>query len=289
MSAVVVIPAWRRPEFLALCLRRILAADGCEENLYLIHTDADSDYQNWVVFDREVPAGSKQFFIAFRTNRGSDGNTENVLAALNCGLQMAEEFGASTIHLLEEDVWIARDYFSCAARLHEQFRPWALSLCRNQHQKIQPREDPKLVYKSRDYQSIGVSFPLDSVREILVHNTDDYFRDMTGYLRAMFPNSKYGGLFPEQDGLIARIIEKNQYDVLYANAPRAMHAGYYSYHRTGKEPTGTLQEKIAQLETMTEQEMNDRATYKDIKMIDFDGYTVDEFQFDSEIESCYNQ
>jgi hypothetical protein len=292
MSAVVVIPAWHRPEMLAICLKKIMAADGWEKNRYHLSFDGGMDEQNWHVFgDWEFGGALCPGFASsawVEMGRRGNGNSGNILRGLETGLKLAEELGAEQVHLLEEDVWIGRDYFRTHELLQRQYQPWAVSLCKNQHLRIDRKQDPSLCYKSRDYQSLGVSFPLDSVREILLHNTDEYFRDMPGYIRAMFPNSKYGGLFTEQDGLIARIIEKNNYDMVYSNLPRAFHAGFYSYHRSGIEPEGTLEEKIACLENMPEEEMNRRSNYKDIRFADLNGFNVNEFILDETANSGYN-
>jgi len=282
MNSVVVIPAWRRPEMLILAIRRIMLAGGWKENRYHLSFDKEPDEENWETFgDFErggafCPGFSSSVSVAME--RRGIGNSDNILTGLARGLWLAEHCGVEVLHLIEEDVWVGADYFSSAEKIHQQFKPWALSLCRNQFRTYEPKQDPALVYLCQDYQSLGVSFPLDSVREILVHNVPEYFEDMAGYLKMMFPNSRYRSLFPEQDGLIARIIEKNNYEVFYSNVPRAYHAGFYSYHRAGREPEGTLEEKIAQLENMSEPEMNERSVYKDIRQIDLNkDYKVQEF------------
>ena len=278
MNSVVVIPAYNRPEMLATCLRRVEQASDYKNQCYNFVFDAGFDERNTDIVFSHWKNGLPLYSPGPAINpvRGQ-GNSANILMGLAYGLSAAEEIGADIVHLLEEDVWVAKDYFDAAERIHKQFKPWALSLCRNQHRSYEPIPDKSLIYFDNMYQSIGVSFPLDTVREILVHNTDEYLYDMSGYLRNQFPHSRFGGLFPEQDGLIQRIIEKNKYEVAYANIPRAFHAGFYSYHRAGEEPEGTLEEKIAQLEAMSEEEMNRRSVYKDIRFCNMNGYDVKEF------------
>jgi hypothetical protein len=46
--------------------------------------------------------------------------------------------------------------------------------------------------------------------------------------------------------LIRRIIQQNNYQVIYPDVPRAFHAGYYGKSR-GQKPKGTLEERIKQV------------------------------------------
>lgn len=276
MNSVVVVPVFNRPELLAIALKRLMLASSGSETGFLFQADLGADsYRNSAVIESYGPAS----YDTRVASRACDGNTLNILEGLKHGLEWAENVGASWVHLLEDDIWVARDYFDAAEKIHRKFHPWAVSLCRNQHRSFDPPPDASAVYRSSDYQSLAVSFPLDSVREILTHNTSEYFDDMPGYLRTMFPRSRFGSLFTEQDGLCTRLVEKNGYDVFYVNVPRAFHAGYYSpgYHRAGRQPEGTLDERIAQLESMTEADMNERSTYRDIKFADLDGFQVEEF------------
>lgn len=280
MKSVVVIPAWCRPEMLAITLKHLRKAQGYIDFPYIIQLDEGFDPDNVSIV--ATNRGLLSYRIGLPKTKKGTGNSFNVFTALERGLILAEQVQADFVHLIEEDIWVHQNYFSFSEKVHQQFNPWAVSACRNQHLRIQPPQNPTTVYTSRDYQSLAVSFPLSSVREILVHNCDEYFQDMTGYLSAMFPASRFGKMYEEQDGLIARIIEKNNYSVLYPNVPRAFHAGYYSYHREGVRPVGSLSEKILQLESMSEEEMNSRSVYKDIRFMDNTHYEVDKFSIDTE-------
>ena len=269
-TAVVIIPVWRRPEMLAICLKRIKEAKDWNLNYYLFTFDegAETSDNLKVIRDSKLP-----YYCLYHQQRMCEGNSYNILDGLEFALDTASRSNSDIIHLLEEDIWIAKDYFQFHRQVHDRFDPWVVSACRNQHMYPDPPVKPNLVYSSIDYQSLGISFAIDAVQEIIVHNTPDYYNNMTGYIRTMFPNSRYGSLFPEQDGLIQRIMEKHNYETMYPYAPRAFHAGFYSYHRSGKEPTGTLKEKIDYLEKITEAEMNNNSSYKDIRFLpNYEGY-----------------
>lgn len=263
---VVMIPAFDRPEFLALTLEYIQKADHAKE--YTYHIQLDKDYD-------EACLDILQKFGVWYTIDVNDeklgcGNSHNILSGLNTAYIRATILDIDTIHLIEEDVWVAKDYFLYHEMAHEQFSPLIVSACINQHLATRPHEISDGVYKAKQYQSLGVSFRRDFVAEILLHDCNEYYNNLEKYCQTMFPNSKFGSLFAEQDGLIWRILEAKNESMIYPCIPRAYHAGYYSYHRMGEEPIGTLKEKIEQLRSMSDSEMNNKSFYKDIRSCDLD-------------------
>lgn len=274
MNGIVVIPVHTRPEFLQVTLDFVEKADHADQYHYLFQCDAGFSVENIGIIDK--------FSLPHTTNtcfhkRTVGGNTENILRGLLVALLYTVEHPEYIVHVLEEDIWVGRDYFTFHEAMHKQFAPEAVSACANQFLSVRPPNEPSSVYASRDYQSLGVSFKDKLLQRILVHARPSYWDKPHQYLNTLFPDSKFGHLFVEQDGLISRIIEDKNYKVIYPYTPRAYHAGYYSYHRIGEPPIGTLEEKINHLRNMTDTEMNNRSQYKDIKSCFLGGYDVTEF------------
>jgi hypothetical protein len=203
--------------------------------------------------------------VIFQRQHHYHGNSLNVLD----GFTRAVKAGADRIHLIEEDIFICEGYFD----FHTQ--AWALdptaffvTACYNQNDPNRVRGgDRALVMRYKAYQSLGVSLSRASAKKVLVHAVPDYFGNMEKYLREKLPGYDWG---TEQDGLIQRIIAKENGYGIYPQVPRAFHAGFHGYNRTGNglSPNLTIEQRAAMLLTMTEEEMNIRASniqYKDIE------------------------
>lgn len=260
MRGVVVIPIWNRPEFLAITLEYIQTAINADKYFYIFQLDYEFDPDCIKI----IQNFKYNFSIHVRPNRIGCGNSANIMDGLARGYVKAAVHKYDTIHLIEEDIWIAKDYFEFHELAHKQFLPLVVSACKNQHLTIRPHEIPNLVYRAPQYQSIGVSFSKSFLNSILLHDCNSYYNNMENYCKINFPNSTLGGLFAEQDGLIWRMIQDMDESVIYPFTPRAYHAGYYSYHRFGGQPVGTLEEKIEQLRSMSDIDMNAKSHYKDI-------------------------
>lgn len=191
------------------------------------------------------------------------GNSYNVVKAY----QSAVVSGHSIVHLVEEDVLVADDYFEMHRDAHNLFpNAFSVSACRNQQFPIghEPPDDDAAAYEHMSFQSIGVSFRASALRDAVGWVSEDYFADMIGYCKRVFPKSSIPVGNAEQDGLLHRYAERAGMPTVYPAVPRAYHAGFVGYHRKGEPLSGTLQECSDALIAMDADEMNRRAgSYND--------------------------
>lgn len=265
---VVIVPAWRRPDFLKACLSRLLAAD-----------DGVPHYR--ITLDRGhtpdvVPVAAwfaKRLGARVRTVRRSHqyrGNSYNVLTSYREALREH----ASLVHLVEEDVLVGADYFGFHRRAHELAPDaFAVSACRNQQYPL--GEDPPAVenalYLHRSYQSIGVSFKPRRLEAVLPHLTPGYFGRPVTYCASRFPHSVINPNHAEQDGLLHRLMEADGTATAYPAVPRAYHVGFTGYHRKGELPTGSIDQRAQAILAMSAEELNRRAhSYPDHTTIPLD-------------------
>jgi hypothetical protein len=94
---------------------------------------------------------------------------------------------------------------------------------------------------------------------------------MVGYCRRTFPGSLIPPGHAEQDGLFNRIRERQSGVTVYPERPRAFHAGFYGYNRTGRKLSGSIERRSEKILSMTSEEMNAMAgLMKDHEVIDLD-------------------
>lgn len=261
MSEVALVPAWRRPEFLHACLRRIEASWNDEVSVR-IHLDRGYSALVKRVADEFRLRHPKRVSV-WTINHKHRGNSYNVLYAYG----QAVAGGFDLVHLIEEDVLIADDYFQMHRDAHELY-PYAFSAsaCRNQQFPIghEPPQEEDAVYEHPAFQSLGVSFRRATLVRALGMLADEYFDDMIGYCRSAFPASSIPVGNAEQDGFLHRVSEDGGLLTAYPAVPRAYHAGFVGYHRKGEPLRGTLEECSDALLSMDAAEMNRRAgSYSD--------------------------
>jgi hypothetical protein len=267
MTEIVIVPAWRRPAFLAACLHRLTLAD-------------DPSLTYWISLDRGHTRDVAQVAYEFAARMGHDrvrligknhrfaGNSFNILDTYREALTWKTDL----IHLVEEDVLVSRDYFQFHRSAHETAPDvFAVSGCRSQNYRSDPPNHDDAVYLDHQYQSIGVSFRPEQLRRILPHLAPLYFRAPIAYCRKTFPHSTIPEGNAEQDGLLNRIAEKHGLQVAYACRPRAYHAGFVGYHRNGAALKGTVHEQASQILAMDSAEMNAAAhSYPDHAVVSLD-------------------
>jgi hypothetical protein len=269
VKEIVIVPAWRRPEFLHAALTRLLAADDGAPEFWICldrgHTDEVAAIAHWF---RSMLSGRVRIGLRDHSYRG---NSYNVLTSFRNAVDEA----ADLVHLVEEDVLVGADYFDFHRRAHELAPDvFSVSACRNQYYPLgeQPPYDETGIYLHRSYQSIGVSLKAYRLRQVLAHVSPAYFADQVRYCRRAFPRSKINPSHAEQDGLIHRIIEKQGSATAYASVPRAYHVGFVGYHRNGELPAGDVGERSAAILAMDADELNRRAqSYPDHNTIPLDG------------------
>jgi hypothetical protein len=268
MSELVIVTAWKRPDFLSACLQRLLIAD-------------DGRQHYWICFDRGFSRECAPVAGAFTRRLGGraqirrrqhryKGNSFNVLTSYREAVAAAPDF----VHLVEEDVFVGADYFEFHRQAHDLAPDaFAVSACRNQQHApdVNPPDLEDTIYPDVSYQSIGVSFQLDPLSEVIQHANHDYFARPVAYCRRTWPNSGINPNNAEQDGVIHRMIEASGRPTVYPFSPRAYHAGFVGYHRRGALPGGTIAQRAARLLQMTTADLNAAAhSYPDHVAVDLD-------------------
>jgi len=271
INSTVVVPAWRKPDFLAATLHQLaLAEDFSGENVgYVIcvdrHPHPDVLDVAWQFRDERAP----HLVVVKKRVHEYHGNSFNVLTGLIDALKLP---GADLIHVVEDDIFVGLDYFTYHRAAHELApEAFAVSACRNQNASGPGEGDAGLLWLHDSYQSLGVSFQRRILHRLASYAQDGYFRDPIGFCRAVFPDSRIPAPHAEQDGLLNRIRESHGLKTVYPDVPRAYHAGFVGYHRDGEALTeGTPQQRGRQLLAMDAEELNRRAEgpWKDHETID---------------------
>lgn len=269
MKEIVIVPAWRRPEFLKAALTRLLVAD-----------DGRPEY--WICLDRGYLATLMPVTTWFKKQLGHrvrvgqrthnyKGNSFNVLMSYRDAL--AE--GAGLIHLVEEDILVGADYFDFHRRAHDLVPDaFSVSACRNQQFMAghEPPDDDTAVWRHAAYQSLGVSFKAERLKAIIPHAKRAYFMQPVAYCQRYFPHTAINPNNAEQDGLLHRLSENAGLSSAYPAVPRAYHAGFVGYHRKGRLPSGGVDMRAERILAMSAQDLNERATsYPDHTTIPLDG------------------
>jgi hypothetical protein len=293
VKGIVIVPCWRRADFLWACLDRLLQAHGWEQYEYLISIDRDPSPEVVEVahaYRSEfagAPDGSPIQIITPGSHQFS-GNSFNLLNAY----RVASEKTNGLVVMVEEDVMVSRGFLRWTEAAHALVPDcFGVSACRDQNaplpdalaQRADPRTgvgDPRSwVYERPTYQSLAVSFRAEVVRRFVQMVTPDYFADPVETLAKWFPVSRIPKPQAEQDGFIGRVLEDwvNGVDwtgMIYPVVPRASHYGFVGYNRSGGMPLydGTPAERGRRILAMTDVELNQRADarFRDITPCDLD-------------------
>jgi hypothetical protein len=243
---VVVLPCWRRPEFLWHCLDNLTRADGIgdvqvlfradtghsPENIDVIHAFADRLPSFQISLPRPCP---------FRRTKQS--------ANLLLGYLRAAAQARQYVFVVEEDTMVARDFFRWHRAVHAAAGSLFCSIATsNPNRTVTVPDDPEGYYLSTgDFGSNGVCFDKHVVRSLVApHVNMAYFRRPKKYLQRHFPASAVGLGFVEQDGLLRRIQEGSNLPIAYPCVPRGYDAGFYGYNRPGG-IGGPLQQRVQEL------------------------------------------
>lgn len=265
----VIVTAWRRPDFLRACLVRLLAADQGEQH-YLIAIDRGPDGACEQVAQWFIRLIGPHRARLIQRSHPWHGNSYNVLSSYKDALDA--DTTAELIHLIEDDILVSKDYFTYHRAAHDLLPDViAVSACRNQNLAEPPIGGDEVIYTHGSYQSLGVSFTRGQLQRIVSFAQPDYFRDPVTFCAETFPQSRIPRPHAEQDGLIHRIQEFHDLATAYPCQPRAYHAGFIGYHRTGTPLEGTIVERSEQILAMTSDDLNERAdTFKDYEAVDLD-------------------
>jgi len=279
MKNIVVVPCWRRAEFLSVTLDYLKEANNAANHLYLFCVDRGHN--------PEVPQVINQFplekMVRIAPFNRYKGNSFNVLGGYKHAMSLCSKYNSELIYLVEEDIFCGKDFFTFHEKVQQQHgcQGFFVSAVKNQNcPHPPPASSPKSsVFCHNTYQSLGVSWRPCNLQSVMQYACPEYYGNMLRLLLKVFPRSKYRTGCPEQDGLINRVMERDKKRGLFPYVPRAYHAGFWGYNRKGQALVGPLQERINKIRSMSDEEMNKRAfMHKDIQRCSLEDYGVDNFQ-----------
>jgi hypothetical protein len=232
---VLVIPCWRRPEFLWHCLDNLRRAEGIADLHVLFRPDRGYDAKIFRVIDEFGPQlGSYEIDVPPPCPYRRGKQSANVLG----GYLRAAALSRRYVFMVEEDVMVARDFLRWHYAVHAAQPQLFCSIAtRNTNRAVPQNSDPEAYYvTTMDYCSLGVCFERSVIeRRIAPHVRREYFEDPGTYCQRQFGGSRVGAGFVDQNGLIRRIQEEQgaRRPIAYPYRPRAFHAGVFSYRRRG--------------------------------------------------------
>jgi hypothetical protein len=243
---VVLLPCWRRPEFLWHCIDNLSQAAGIENThvVFRLDTGFAPDILDVIrTQGQRLPSFEIQYPPAcpFRRTKQS----ANILL----GYLQAACKSRQLVFLIEEDIMVARDFFRWHRAVHAQQPLLFGSIAAKNHNRdvTVPSTADGYYCSSGDYCSWGVCMDRRVIRQLIApHVNISYFRKPKRYLRHHFPKSSVSLGFVEQDGLIRRIQEVSERSLAYPCVPRAYHAGFYGYNRAGG-VEGSLADRVRQI------------------------------------------
>jgi hypothetical protein len=246
MKDVVLIPAWRRPEFLWHCLANIQRAEGADKLHYLFRFD-----QGYSPDLHEVVAGfplSKEVLLTPPCKYIAAKQSYSLLTGYTAAAARTD----GLVYMIEEDVMVATDFFRYHQEAHALNRDLFCSIAvanPNRGRDNIHGEPDECYLSSGDYCSLGVAYRVQVIREILQpHMQVAYFTDPVKYCLRNFREAPLGAAYSEQDGLIRRIQLQigAARPIAYPYQAKAYHAGFYGKNR-GAGPTGTWRQRLERI------------------------------------------
>lgn len=244
MRDVVLIPAWRRPEFLVHCLLNIKRAEEADRMHYIFRFDQGHS--------AELYDAIKLAEFTFSHEITQTPHTKYLLAkqsfSLLTGYHLAAQKSLKLVYMIEEDVMVATDFFTWHRKVHEAHPRIFCSIgVANPNRDVRVHGKLEDYYlTTHDYCSLGVCFSKDMLlRHVLPAATQKYYVDPINECKRQYPTSPFGGGYAEQDGLIRRVQWRlgMEHAIAYPYRARAYHAGLYGKNR-GQGPTGTLAKRM---------------------------------------------
>lgn len=241
MKDIIIIPSSWRPEFLYLCLESLAQCPEVSSKEIWIaedHKPSDDAFPDtmretiWVV-DFWKKVFGKRLIPKIRPVNTFLGNSYNVLAAYSAAYNTDAKF----VYLIEDDILISKDFFKWHERAQRQNFFCSIAGACDKVAVVQSRPPEILTYfASPVFRSLGVCWKRENLEEIVKHNGPLYYsteQGMVDYLFNMFPNTKYKfNEMIEQDGLICRIMERDNKLAAWSVQNRALHIGLWGYHRS---------------------------------------------------------
>lgn len=274
LTDIVVVPLWKRAEFAEACLSRLTKAmDGDVRVRFCLDTGFSPDVQ---LAARQFSSKHQGTSTTIQTEDYPTGSY-NVFTGLREALEGSES--GDRIHILEEDIFIAHDYFTFHRGAHAAAPDaYSVSACQNlfltRETKPSPIQDA--VYRSGAYQVWGSSYRPEVVEQILSRVKPDYFTDMGGaFEREFSPDRDHvtGSLY---DGVMAMNMSQIGGYTAFPFAPRAYHAGFEGVSYKGKGPAlkGTPKQRAKMILAMTEKELEARSDFPNawFPVVDLDAH-----------------
>jgi hypothetical protein len=230
MLGTVTIPCFDRPAFLKICIEHILRADKADEFQFIFCLDYGFDVRNMDII-KEFPLRKATNFIEYKV-MGWGKQSNNVLT----GLCKAANLGLP-IYYIEDDIMIGKDFFTFGSELIQQ-EPGILAaiLSKNNwgdRNKCDDVNGYSIIDQTNNFQCLGTIYNPDMfLKWVAPHHIPEYIYRQPQYVKDNFPGSPLDLNYVEQDGLIRRIVEKNNLKLAYSCVPRCFHAGFYGYNRT---------------------------------------------------------
>jgi len=224
---VVVLPCWRRPEFLWHCLDNLTRAQGIDSVHVLFRADTGFCADNFEVirsFGDRLPSFEVQVAdpCPFRRTKPS----ANLLLGCLHAAAMAKQY----VFLVEEDIMVARDFFTWHRSVQAAAGALFCSIpVKNRNRQLSlPNAADGYYLSSGDSCSNGVCFNKQVLTRLIApHVNMAYLRRPKHYIRRHFPDSRISLGYVEQDGLIRRIQEQSELPIAWPCVPRAFHAGFF--------------------------------------------------------------
>jgi hypothetical protein len=241
---IVVLPCWRRPEFLWHCLDNLAKAEGIADIKVIVRPDTGYVPDNLeVVRAFSEHLGNIEIQYPTPTPYRRTKQSANILLGYLLAAAQAREF----VYLIEEDVMVARDFFRWHREVHslaDNALFCSIAVKNPNRTLVLPKDVGGYYLSSRDYCSTGVCFDKRILRSMIApHVNMAYMRQPKNYIRRQFTSSNIGLGFVEQDGLIRRVQERSGLPIAWPCVPRSFHAGFYGYNRQGG-LTGHLSKRV---------------------------------------------
>lgn len=218
----------RRPELAALALQCISRTPESNELDVRIFVDSTTDQvlgEFEYVRDEYFP---EAMIYHARPHIFAPSGCWNILQALKAGYAA----GAELIFLIEEDVMVAKDYFTWSVKAHDD--PGVFATCGRLRKE----------YRMDYYTNPGACFKSGSLQRIIPHINDSYFTDQRPYLDAAFGSMDEAS--PLDDGLIRRVIRQIGAKIVYPDIPKVAHQGFHFYNKLPQfKIEGSISERIS--------------------------------------------
>jgi hypothetical protein len=232
-NSVICMPAFARPEMLALSLERIDQAVDAPDDVRIFLDTSSDERLNEVEYVVQTYLPRALIFHA-KPHVSVPSGMFNILSALKSGWETGAEF----IFLLEEDVLInPKEFFS-----------WHREAQNDELFATCGRKIPHLPNYDK-YTNPGSCFSRAMLALVVPHIKNELFENKEMYYEKNFGSMKE--LSTLDDGMIRRIAKFHQLQVKYPDTPKCAHIGFKAYnHYMDWTNEGNIQERILKLREM---------------------------------------